>query len=113
MPQTLLPLLHKAKVQGLRVQVARSGIALGDEAQAVAMEDGSIGILALVRAPMLGLIPMRRQRVIGQFGPRATELLRPELDRGEALRLRVVGLTPEFLAGPEGAEIHVSVWVRP
>ena len=113
MPQALLPLIHKAKVQGLLVQVARSGLSLGDEAHAVELEDGRIGILARIRVRVLGLIPMQAQRVIGHFGPQATELIRPELDRAEGMRLRVVGVTPEFLAGPEGAEVHVSVWVHP
>lgn len=113
MPQTLLPLIHKAKVQGLTVHIARSGIALGDEVEALALEDGVVGVRAKVRARMLGVLPMRRSRVIGHFGPKASQLLLPELDRGEGMRLRVVGLTPEFLAGPSGPELHVSVWVRP
>ena len=113
MPQALLPLIHKAKVQGLLVQVAKSGLSLGDEAQVVELGDGRIGILAQVRTSVLGLIPMHRLRVIGHFGPQATELIRPELGRAEGMRLRVVGVTPEFLAGPDGAEVHVSVWVHP
>ena len=113
MPQALLPLIHKAKVQGLCVQVAKSGLSLGDEAQAVDLGDGRIGILALVRARVFGLIPMQRQRVIGHFGPHAADLIRPEMNRAEGMRLRVVGVTPEFLAGPDGAEVHVSVWVHP
>lgn len=113
MPQALLPLIHKAKVQGLLVQVARSGLSLGDEASIVQLEDGRIGILARTRVRLLGLIPVQRQRMIGYFGPQATDLIRPELDRAEGMRLRVVGVTPEFLAGPGGAEVHVSVWVHP
>jgi hypothetical protein len=113
MSQALLPLLHKAKVQGLLIHVAKSGLSLGDEVQAVELGDGRIGILARVRAPVLGLIPLQRQKVIGHFGPQATDLIRPELDRGEGMRLRVVGVTPEFMAGPSGAEVHVSVWVHP
>ena len=88
-------------------------MALGDEVQAHPTEDGRIAVLAQVRSPLLGLIPRRRTRMIGHFGPQATKLLRPELERGDGLRLRIVGLTPEFLAGPQGAEVHVSVWVRP
>jgi len=113
MPQTLLPLIHKAKLQGLTVHVARSGLSLGDEAQVQSLADGTVGVMARVRARLLGLWPVHRMRVIGHFGPKASALLLPELDKGEALRVRVVGVTPEFLAGPEGAEVHVSVWVRP
>jgi hypothetical protein len=112
MNQTMLPLIHKAPVQGLQVHVVRSGLALGDELEAVALDDGTIGIVARIRARFLGLIPHHRLALIGRFGPQATGLLLPELDRGESLRLRIVGLTPEFLAGPGGAEVHVSVWVR-
>ena len=113
MPQALVPLIHKAKVQGLLVQVARSGLSLGDEAHAVQLEDGRIGILARIRVRILGLIPVQRDRLIGHFGPQATDLIRPEFDRAEGMRLRVVGVTPEFMAGPEGPEVHVSVWVHP
>lgn len=112
MAMTLQPMIHKARVQGLTLHVARSGIAPGDTLDALAMPDGRIGLVARVRAPILGLIPRRQARLIGHLGPRASDLVRPELDRADALRLRVVGVTPEFLAGPEGPEIHVSVWVR-
>lgn len=112
MTPTPLPVIHKAPLEDLSIHVARSGIAPGDAAEAWPMADGTIAVIARIRAPLLGIIPWRRRRIIGQFGEAATLQLMPELDRGEELRLRVVGVTPEFLAGPAGAEVSVSVWVR-
>ena len=107
------PLIHKAQVMDLQVDVTQSGLCLGDAVEALQLEDGSIGVVARVNARLLGLVPMRRRRLIGRLGPRASALVQPEIARGGGPRLRIVGLTPEFLASPGGnAEVSVSVWVR-
>ena len=113
MHETLRPLIHKAQILGLQIHVARAGLCLGDAAQAVPLEDGTIGVIARVRAPLLGVIPCQRDRVLGRLGPAASRILAPELEQGRPLRLRIVGLTPEHLAGPEGAEVHISAWGAP
>lgn len=113
MTETLRPLIHKARVHGLQVHVGRAGLCLGDAAQAVALDDGTVGIVAQVRAPFLGLIPRQRQAVLGRLGPAATRILLAEIAGGRPLRLRIVGLTPEHLAGPQGPEVHISAWGAP
>ena len=42
-----------------------------------------------------------------------SQILAPALDEGMPLRMRVVMLTPEHLAGSGVPEIHVSVWGDP
>jgi hypothetical protein len=113
MHETLRPLIHKAPVTGLRVHVGRAGLCLGDAAQALMMDDGSVGIMAEVKRPFLGVVPRRRQMILGTLGPAASRILRPEIDFGRPLRLRIVGLTPEHLAGPDGPEVHISAWGSP
>ena len=113
MHETLRPLIHKAQVLGLQIHVGRAGLCLGDAARAVPLDDGTIGVMARVRSPRLVLIPRQKDRVLGRLGPAASRILAPELAQGRPLRLRIVGLTPEHLAGPEGAEVHISAWGAP
>lgn len=113
MHETLRPLIHKAQVLGLQINVGRAGLCLGDTAQAVSLEDGSIGVMARIRSPLLGVFPRQRDMVLGRLGPAASRILAPELAQGRPLRLRIVGLTPEHLAGPDGAEVHISAWGSP
>lgn len=119
LPETLphttpQPLIHKVSVMDLQVDVAQAGLCLGDEVEALALEDGSVGVVAEVKARLLGLIPLRRRQLIGHLGPRASALVHPEIVRGDRPRLRIVGINPKFLAVPGGdAELSVSVWTRP
>ena len=110
MSDTLQPLIHKAQLMGLRVHVARAGLCLGDAARALPLEDGSIAVEADGRRPLLGLLPRRRSMILGHLGPAASRIIAPAIAEGRPLRLRIVGLTPEHLAGPQGPEVHVSVW---
>ena len=110
MHDMLQPLIHKAQVHGLRIHVGRAGLCLGDTAEAVPLDDGTVGVVAQVRAPFLGLFPRQRREVLGRLGPAAARILMPEITEGRPLRLRIVGLTPEHLAGPQGPEVHVSAW---
>lgn len=110
MTETLQPLIHKAQLLGLRVHVGRAGLCLGDAARALPLEDGTVGVEADVRRPLLGLLPRRRAVILGHLGPAASRILAPSIAEGRPLRLRIVGLTPEHLAGPQGPEVHVSVW---
>lgn len=107
MRHTLRPLIHKAPVLGLRVHVGRTGLCIGDPAALELLADGHIGIFALVRRRLLGLALRRSLLQIGHLGPTGATLLRPALERGQHLRVRIVGLTPEHLAAPE---VHISVW---
>ena len=110
---TPLPLIHKASVMDLQVDIVQAGLCLGDEVEARSLDDGTIGLFAEVKRRLLGILPLRRRRLIGRLGPKASALVQPEIDRGDRPRLRIVSLTPKFLAAPGGdAEVSVSVWVR-
>jgi hypothetical protein len=113
MQDNKLPLLPKAPVSNLQVHVGRSGLAMGDTAQLLRLEDGSIGISAKVSVLVLGLIPWRSLRLIGQLTPEAEAVVGPSLDHGDELRVRIVGLNPEHLAGSRPPEVYISVWGDP
>lgn len=113
MSDAKLPLLHKALVEGLRVHVARSGLAIGATARLVRLSDGRIGVITLLRQRVLGLFPRWREDVLGHLGPLAEAIVSPSLDHGDDLRVRVVALMPEYLANGNPPEVHVSVWGDP
>ncbi len=94
------------------MHIARSRLSMGDVVTARLMPDGRVGIWARVRRSVLGL-PLWREAYLGHLGPVAAQVLTPALLEGAALRLRVVMLTPEHLAGSGDPEIHISVWGDP
>lgn len=113
MSDTKLPILHKAPVEGIKVHVARAGLVIGDVAALDRLPDGRIGVFALARQPIFGIIPRRRRTLIGHLGPMAEDLLTPALAQGDALRIRIIDLTPEHLANGFPPEIYISVWGDP
>lgn len=112
MLQNVQPILAKTRLHDLAVHVARSRLCLNDPVEIEAEGDGRLAVSGRLHRPILGIIPRRRQTVIGHIGPRAAELLAPLIEAGTPLRLRIVGLTPEHIAPPE---VYVSVWgaIRP
>ena len=114
MQDMLQPLIHKAAVHSICVNVARTGLSIGDKATLVALPDGQVGVFAPLTRRFLGIFPRRVMVLIGALGPHATALIAPAVARAEQLRVRIVGLTPEHLATPPfGAEVHISVWGDP
>jgi hypothetical protein len=103
------PIIHKATVMDLRINIKNTGLSIGDTAELHLNEDGCVSVFAT--ALRRGFFLRRRVLCrVGQLGPQASQMLTPALRRGERLRVRIVGLTPEHLA-PEGkAEMHISVW---
>lgn len=113
MTDAKLPLIHKAPVEGLTIHVARARLAIGDTAWLDWLPDGRVGVFAVVRHRVLGLVPRRRPFLIGHLGPLAEEIVAPSLDHGDALRVRIIDLTPEHLANGFPPEIYISVWGDP
>lgn len=114
MHDLLQPLIHKAAVHNIVVNIARTGLSIGDEAELHELPDGQIGVFARVRRHFLGLIPRKMILPIGVLGPGAGRLISSAVVQGENLRVRIVGLTPEHLASEgQGPEIHISVWGDP
>ncbi|MCU0828803.1 MAG: hypothetical protein MUE52_15735 [Tabrizicola sp.] len=113
MTDAKLPLIHKAPVEGLTIHVARAGLSIGDAATLDRLPDGRIGVFAQIRAPILGLIPRQRKALLGHLGPLAEEIVSPSLAHGDALRVRIIDLTPEHLANGYPPEVYISVWGDP
>lgn len=114
MHEMMQPLIHKAAVRDIAVHVARTGLSIGDEAMLHHLPDGRIGVFVRLHRKLLGIIPRSITVLAGTLGPKASDLIGGAVERNEALRVRIVGLTPEHLAADGlGPEIHVSVWGDP
>ncbi|MFN4128498.1 MAG: hypothetical protein ACK4GC_01570 [Paracoccaceae bacterium] len=114
MHDLLQPLIHKAAVHDISVNVARTGLSIGSEAELHPLPDGRVGVFARLNRRFLGIIPRQVTVQIGVLGPQASALIAPAVERSESLRIRIVGLTPEHLTMPGfGPEVHVSVWGDP
>ncbi len=103
------PILHKAAVCDLTRPIRQSGLSIGDAAQLHLTEDGHVTVWATIRHRRF-FLPRRTLLALGQLGAQAAQILTPALRRGDHLRVRVVGLTPEHLAPNGQAEMHISVW---
>lgn len=103
------PIIHKAEVTGLRVNIGSTGLSMGDCAELRLTEDGRVAVFAHVTRRVF-LIRRKVLVQLGYLGPRARLILGPALQRGDHLRIRIVGLTPEHLAPDGKPEMHVSVW---
>ncbi|MGV8951773.1 MAG: hypothetical protein ACOH2M_11770 [Cypionkella sp.] len=106
----LQPLITKAQVVGLRVNVNKAGLCIGDTAHLEMLEDGQIGLFAQGQSRWLGLFPRRNLLHLGQLGPAASKILAEPMRQDMHLRVRIVGLTPEHLSETRQPEIFVSVW---
>lgn len=114
MQDLLQPLIHKAAVQDIAVNVARSGLSIGDEAELHSCPDGQLAVFAVRTRRIIGLFPRRHLTRVGVLGPQAESILSAAVENGDLLRVRIVGLTPEHLVTPGGCpEIHISVWGDP
>lgn len=107
MQHALHPILSKARVHGLAINVAKSGLCLNDPAELRITDEGVLEVHAIIRRPLLGLIPRAARLPLGHLGPHTVARIAPYLRDETPLRLRIVGLTPEYIAQPE---IFVSIW---
>lgn len=111
MQELLQPLIHKAAVQNIAVNIARTDLSIGDEGELILLPDAQIGVFARKVRRLFGILPRRVPIFLGTLGPQATAILLDPVTQEENLRVRIVGLTPEHLAPQGGApEIHISVW---
>lgn len=109
MQETLQPLLSKAQVNDLLFNVARSGLSMGDTAWLILAEEGRVAVCASVKTQFLFWM-RSKNKILGYLTDMDSAVVLPNLRANDALRVRIVGLTPEHLA-PEGkAVLHVSVW---
>jgi hypothetical protein len=110
MHEILQPLIRKAQIVGLRVNVGKAGLCIGDTAHLEFLDDGQIGLFAQGKQRWLGVFPRRCLLHLGQLGPIATDILAEPLRKEMHLRVRIVGLTPEHLSETRQPEVFVSVW---
>lgn len=113
MQDNLQPIIHKAAVTQLRLRLAQSGLSIGDKVEMRPLQAGGIGVFATLRRRWLGLIPRRVDMLLGELAESAGDVVAPALEHGEALRVRIVDLTPEHLAPDSTPELHVSIWGDP
>ena len=113
MQDNLQPIIHKAPVNQLRLRLAQSGLSIGDKVEMRPLQAGGIGVFATLRRRWLGLFPRRVDMLLGELAESAGDVVAPALEHGEALRVRIVDLTPEHLAPDSTPELHVSIWGDP
>lgn len=109
MQDIIEPIIHKATVYDLTMPLKSTGLSIGDTAELRLADDDRIAVYAHMSQRRF-FIRRSVLRHFGYLGPSATVLLDPILRRGDHLRVRIVGLTPEHLATNGQAEMHVSVW---
>lgn len=110
MQDILQPIIHKTSVQGLQVNVASSGLSIGDSAHLERLQDGRIGIFAQAKRWRFGVFPHRGNTLIGSLSDESAARISDALDTGGTLRTRIVGLTPEHLMLDGHAMVDVSIW---
>ena len=113
MIETLHPILPKTPVLGLSCHIGRSGLCIGDSARLELSDSGEVMLWVGVRRRRLGLFPYSRDAALGHLGPVVARILGRALQDGAPFRVRIVGLTPEHLAGAHGPEVYVSIWTDP
>lgn len=113
MQDNLQPIIHKAPVRQLRLSVAQSGLSIGDKVEMRPLDHGGIGVFATLRRRWLGLFSRRVDTMLGELAESASDVVAPALARGDALRVRIVDLTPEHLARDSTPGLHISIWGDP
>lgn len=103
------PIIHKAAVIDLKHPLRNAGLSIGDAGELHLGDDGRIAVYATILKRSF-LIRRRMLVAIGYLGAQANALLGPALRRGDPLRVRLVGLTPEHLATNGKPEMFISVW---
>lgn len=106
-------ILPQVPVEGIAVHIGRSRLSMGDTVTPKVIAEGKVGLWVRLNRPWAGIIPLQRDTYIGHLGDVASQILYPAVQAGHPLRMRVVVLTPEHLAGAGQPEIHVSVWGNP
>ncbi len=103
------PIIHKTAVIELQHSLRTTGLSIGDAGELRLGDDGRIAVYAHILKRRF-LVRRRVLALIGYLGVQTNPLIGPALRRGDPLRVRLVGLTPEHLASSGRPELHISVW---
>lgn len=94
----------------LVVERAPSWLAPNSPVELRLQADGAVVAYARRPSRWLNLLGLSRPVRIGGLSEEVGDLLRPILDAGTPLRVRIVELQPSHLAADRRARISVSVW---
>lgn len=94
----------------LVVERAPSWLAPNSPVELRQQADGAVVAYARLPSRWLTLLGLSRPVRIGVLNESAGDLLRPILDAGTPLRVRIVELHPAHLRADRKARISVSVW---
>lgn len=106
------PIIHKAAII-LDANLVFGGISLGDRALLSLNLDETVTVF--VERPSRLPFGLGEPRLVsvGKLGARATEIVRPALERKADLRVRIIEVEPAHLTRSGHAALFVSVWGNP
>ncbi|MBM2324174.1 MULTISPECIES: hypothetical protein [Marivita] len=106
------PIIHKAAI-ALNLNPVSAGISPSDPTFLVLNLDMSVSVF--VERPSRLPFGFGKSRLVlaGKLGARATDIVRPALERKADLRVRIIEVEPAHLSRSGRAAIFVSVWGNP
>jgi hypothetical protein len=113
MIEHLHPVLPKTPVLGVTHHIGRSGLSIGDPVDLQLTHAGTLRLMVPIRRRILGIYPYFRPEALGDLGPVVGRILAPALRAGAQMRVRIVDLVPEHMAGSRAPRVYVSVWADP
>lgn len=103
------PIIHQAEVLPTGQRAHGSPLKMDTPLRLEADADGRIIVYAKISS---GRVLMRRETEVrlGTLGPSASDILRPAIQRGIRLRVRIVNLMPPCLTSNGQERVFLSVW---
>lgn len=106
------PIIHKAAI-ALDINPMSAGISPGDRAWLSLNLDETVTVFVERQSRLPFGIGKPRLVSVGKLGARATEIVRPALERKADLRVRIIEVEPAHLTRSGRAALFVSVWGNP
>lgn len=106
------PLIHKASINLVSSSIP-SQVAPGDAATLHLTHDETIAVILTLSSRWPFGWGKAKDWVAGVLGAQASDILRPALQKGAHLRVRVVELEPAHLSSDNQGRLYISVWGDP
>lgn len=103
------PIIHQAEVLRSGQRIPTSPLKMDTPLRLEPDATGCINVLAKIGAGRF-LARRETETLLGTLGPSASDILRPALQRGVRLRVRIVNLMPACLSGNGHERVFLSVW---